>query len=444
MSKTTDLTKGNIVSVILKFYFPMLFSTMLQQLYTIADTTIVGRGLGDDKLAAVGNMSSISFLIFGFAMGLSNGFSVIIAKSFGAKEFSKLKKNIAASIELSLFFSVILTTLSLVFMRQLLLLMQTNDSILDDSLRYGYIVFGGLITTICYNLCSGILRALGDSKTPFYAIITSSVMNILLDYAFIFIFKTGVEGAAVATVLSQAVSTFICFLKLRTIDEIKLCKDNFLNCTSLFAELICNGLPMAFMNSITAIGCVVIQFFVNGMGVAYTSAYSCCNKYINLFIQPACTAGFAMSAFTSQNYGAKEFERIRSGLRVCLTISLITYLIFGSVMFFLPKQLARVMLSGDSAVKLVAEYFPISGSMMFAVDFLFVYRNGVQGMSHPVIPMVSGIAEMVLRVTVILSLIDITGFRATSYAEVAAWVGALLMNATAFYVVLRQHRTNHV
>lgn len=439
MSKTTDMTKGKITGIILSFFFPMLITNMLQQIYTVADTAIVGKGLGDDKLAAVGNMASLTFLIFGFATGLSNGFSVIIAQKFGSGDIPQLKRSVAATLKLFVIFSVILTALSVIFLKTLLNIMQTDQSIMKDGLIYGYIIFGGLVVTLGYNLCSGILRALGDSKTPLYAIISSSVINILLDLLFIFIIRTGVEGAAAATVISQLVSTGICFRKLCSIDEIRFSKTDLSNCTSLFPVLILNGIPMALMNSITAIGCVVLQYFVNGMGVAYTSAYSAVSRIINLFMQPACTAGFTMSSFTSQNFGAKEYKRIRSGLHVCLTIALISYIILGSVMIIFPRQLAMILLTGKEPISLCAHYLPVTGIMLFAVDFLFVYRSGVQAMGKPTVPMISGIAEMILRVIVVILFVNSTGFNSTAYAQTSAWSGAFIMNFAAFEFYLKKY-----
>ena len=438
MTKTTDLTKGGITSSILGFYFPMLLTNMLQQLYTVADTAIVGKGLGDEKLAAVGNMSSLTFLIFGFAIGLANGFSVVISQSFGARNGEKLRKSVAATVKLFIFFSVVLTSLSVGFLPNLLNLIQTDAAIMKDGLIYGYIIFGGLIVTLSYNLCSGILRALGDSKTPFFAIIVSSAINIVLDFLFIFGFKTGVEGAAIATVISQVASTLICFSKIRNIDELHFSKEDFVSCNGLIGELVSNGLPMALMNSITAIGCIVLQYFINGIGLAYTEAYSACSKYINLFMQPACTAGFTISAFTSQNYGAKEYDRIRAGVKVCFVIATVSYLILGSLMVFIPRQLALIMLNGDEAVSLAAQYLIPSGIMIFAVDYLFIFRSTVQGMGKPIIPMISGIAEMIIRVVVVFTLIENLGFMATAYAQIAAWVGALIMNFSAYVFYIRK------
>lgn len=439
MAKANDLTNGKVSALILKFYFPMLMTNMLQQMYNIADTAIVGKGLGDNALAAVGNISSLTFLIFGFSMGLANGFSVITAQSFGAKDYSKLRRSVASSFLLCIIIAIALTAVSTAFLKPVLYLLRTDESIMHDGLVYGYCIFGGLIATIAYNLCSCILRALGDSKTPFIAIIISTFVNIFLDTFFIFVLKTGVEGAAAATIFSQIVSAFICWLKIRKIDVLNISRDDFRGNGALYIELFKNGLPMALMNSITAVGCMVIQYFVNGLGVAYTTTYSACSKFINLFMQPACTAGFAMSAFTSQNYGAKKYSRIREGLHICLAIATVSYVILGSVMVFFPTKLAGIMVSGAEPIAISKTYLPICGICLISVDYLFIFRNGCQGFGKPLVPMISGVLEMALRIGVIAMFLPVIGFSATAYAEASAWIGAMLLNMAAFEHTLKSN-----
>ena len=437
MSKTTDLTQGKVTPLVLGFFFPMLVTNMLQQFYNVADTAIVGKGLGDDALAAVGNMGSLSFLIVGFSLGLSNGFSVLTAQCFGAKDYEKMRRTTAASINLAAVITIVLTAVSVIFMSPVLILLQTDESIMKDSLLYGYIVFGGLFSAIAYNMCSGILRALGDSKTPLIAIVISAAVNIVLNCVSIFVLGMGVEGPAIATVLSQLISAAVCYGKLRKIEELRLSRSDFAFDGSMIISLLKNGIPMALMNSITAIGCMVIQYFVNGLGVAYTSAYSTYSKLINIFMQPACTAGFAMSSFASQNYGAGKFSRIKEGLKVCLAIALVSYLILGTIMILFPAQLAGLMLNGEEQISLCAKFMPITGAMLFAVDLLFVFRSGVQGMGYPFIPMCSGVLEMALRASIVALFISKVGFNAAAYADTMAWLGAFLMNSTAFVVILR-------
>jgi len=237
MAKTYDLTKGNVTSLILRFYFPMFFTNLLQQVYTMADTAIVGAGLGDDATGAVGNMSSLTFLIIGFSLGLANGFCVTVAQKFGAKDYIALRKAIASSIKLAIILTVILTTVSLIFLKPILILLQTDEILIDRSLTYGYIIFGGLFSSVAYNLCAGILRALGDSKTPLIAIIVSSVINVGLNSVTIFLMHTDVEGPAYATVIAQIFSAFICFNKLRKIEIIRLTFEDFRTDIAMYINL---------------------------------------------------------------------------------------------------------------------------------------------------------------------------------------------------------------
>lgn len=436
MAQTYDLTKGKVAPLILKFYFPMFFTNILQQIYTLADTAIVGKGLGDNALAAVGNMSSLTFLVIGFSLGLANGFCVSIAQNYGAKEYNALRKAIASSIKLALIITVVLTAVSVALLKPVLVLLQTDKDIINQSLTYGYVIFGGLISSIAYNLCAGILRALGDSKTPLLAIIASSIINVVLNSVTIFLLGTGVEGPAFATVFAQLVSAFICYNRLRKIEIIRLAAEDFKTDFVMYLNLMKNGIAMALMNSITAVGSMVIQYFVNGFGIAYTAAYSSCSRYINLFMDPACTAGFAMSTFTSQNYGAEKYSRIREGFKVCMTIALITYVLLGSVMVFLPETIAGFILNEQESIKIAAQFLPICGATLFAVDFLFVYRSAVQGMGRPFIPMCSGVLEMIMRVSVMFIFTSSLGFKATAVAGSAAWIAALILNAAAFYVFL--------
>ncbi|MBP1533128.1 MAG: MATE family efflux transporter [Ruminococcus sp.] len=443
MKGTTDFTEGKVTGQILRFFFPLLVTNALQQLYSFADTAIVGKGLGDDPLAAVGNMGSLCFLIVGFSMGLSNGFSILIAQNFGEKDMGKLRRTLAASIQLAVVITVVLTLFSVVFLGDILRFMNTPDEIFADSLSYGRIIFGGLFATIGYNMSAGILRSLGDSKTPLKAIVVSSLMNIILNSVFIFIFKWGVDGAAYATIISQVASGAVCLNKLRKIDFLRLSRKDITFDLAMYGILLKNGIPMALMNSITAIGCIAVQYFVNGLGKVFTSAYAACSRYLNMFMQPAATAGVTMSAYTSQNYGAKRFDRINSGLRVCLGIAAAAYLILGSVMTFMPRQLASLILNGEEQIGYAVQFLPMCGVMLFAVDLLFVIRNGVQGMGFPFVPMLSGIAEMILRTGAIILLIKPMGFRATAAAEIFAWTGALLINTLAYLAIFSRERRKY-
>ena len=438
MSKTNNLTEGKVSKILLGFFFPMLFTNLLQQVYTFADAAIVGKGLGDNSLAAVGNMTSLSFFITGFSIGMTNGFGVIIAQNYGAGDYGRLRKCIAAAVKLSIIISMILTAVGLVFLRPVMIAINTSPDILEESLLYGYILFGGLVTAVAYNMCSGILRALGDSTTPFKAIIVSSIVNVGLNCVFIFGFGTGVEGAAVATIISQALSALICFMRIREIDIIQLAPEDFATDMKLNGILLKNGIPMACMNSITAVGSMIVQSYVNALGVVYTSAYSVGIRYINLLMIPSLTAGLSTSSFASQNYGAGKYHRIREGVRVSLSIALLSYILVGSALLLVPEFLARIMVSGDEAVALSVEFLRIVGVTFWIISAMFVFRNAVQGMGFPFVPMCSGILEMIMRISAISLLLPVIGFRATAIAEAAAWSGALITNLIAYIVHIRK------
>ncbi len=392
----------------------------------------MGKGLGDNALAAVGNISVLTLLIIGFSQGVTNGFSVIIAQNFGNGNILTLRRSIAESIKLSVILSIILTGFSLIFLKNILLIMQTDFSIFNDSLIYGFVILGGLIITMGYNLCSGILRSFGDSQTPFLAIMVSSVLNILLDVLFIFILKAGVGSVAVATIISQAVSTVICVIRLLRAEGMQLNREDFKGDFILTSVLLKNGIPAACMNSVTAVGCMIVQSYINTLGVVYTSAYSVCNKYINFFMLPSVTAGFAICAFTSQNFGAEKYDRIEQGIRIGVMIGIISYLICGGIMVIIPDVLAMIMLNGHRTIQLTADFLRICGSLFFTLNFLFIYRSAVQGMGKPFIPMLSGFLEMALRIFVIVFFLPGIGFPAAAYAEVTAWIGALIINMSAY------------
>lgn len=435
MNQNHDLTEGNVLKKLLGFFFPMLLTNLFQQIYSVADTAIVGKGLGDHALGAVGNLSSLSLLIIGFSTGMTGGFSVIIAQNYGAGDKNAVRKSIALSVKLSIVMTILLTIAGCTLLKPILYAMQTDETLIKEGLQYGYIIMGGLVSTVAYNMCSSILRSLGDSKTAFIAIMISSIVNVALDYLLIFIFRTGVAGAAAATIFAQGLSAFLCFLKIKHTPNLQFEKDDFVGEKKIYLLLLKNGIPMAFMNAITALGCMVVQRYVNGCGAAFTAAYSVCSKYLNLFMLPSLTAGFAISAFVSQNYGAGKTKRIRQGIHVSVGIALISYLLLGSVMFFLSEQLAGFMLNEQDTISLTAQYLRVCGVGLILLNLLFVYRNVVQGMGHPFIPMLSGIVEMVLRIPAILFLLPRIGFVATAYAEWIAWIGALLLNGMGFRIV---------
>ncbi len=429
---TNDFTKGSISKVLLRFFFPMLLTNILQQIYSFADMVIIGKGIGDNALAAVGNFSTISFFLIGFTMGITNGFSVNIAHSYGEKNYRSLRKAIATSINLTAVFAIAFTITGLLLLNPILIAAKTDASIMKDCLSYGYVILGGLFITAAFNLVSSVLRAVGDSKTPFLAISISSITNILLDLLTIYVFDLGVMGPAYATVFSQLISVFICCFKLYKIPELKLAKEDFAIDFRLNIELLKNGIPMACMNSITSVGCIFVQSCINEYGVIYTSAYSACSKYLNLFMLPGITMGFSISAFTGQNFGARAYARIHSGVKAACSIALVSTLLLGSVLYFFSYQLAKLMLTGNAAIEYTAAFLRFFAFTLILLNLLFVFRSCVQGLGKPFLPMCSGIVEMLIRIPVIYIGLQQCGFQAAAYAEGFAWIGAFMINLIAY------------
>ncbi len=435
-----DLTHGSPARRLLGFFFPLLCTNLLQQAYTVADTLIVGKGLGDYALGAVGNLSSFIFLINGFLMGMTGGFSVIIGQCFGKGDRPLLRRSIAHSAVLTIGITILLTALPILLLPEVLHLLKTPETIFRDSEIYGRIVFAGLPAAAAYSLCSGVLRSLGDSRTPMKAIIISSLINIVLDWVLIFWFRAGVEAAAYATIFAQIVSTVICLVKIGKTPEIRLQREDFSPDSRMVASLMKNGFPGACMHAITAAGNMAVQGFVNGLGALYTSAFSVSGRIISIFMLPSITAGSTVSVFTSQNSGAGEGERVYAGLRISVLIALAAWIPVAVALGVFPEVLAGFILNEKEAVQAAAEYLRICGPGMIMLNLLFVYRGCVQGMGRPMIPMLSGVLEMLLRLLTLAVFLSGSGFRTAAYAELLAWGGALVMNLIACLIHMRKLR----
>lgn len=307
------MTQGNSMKLIFQFFLPILIGNLFQQLYSFVDSMVVGKGIGDVALAAVGNTSSVHFLILGFAMGLTGGLGICISHSFGANDIEKLRKEIAMSVYICLAIGIVITVGSLFWMRRLFVFLQTPEDMMTDTLVYFGTILAGSTVTIFNNFAMTLLRSVGNSKVPLASMIVSSVVNIVLDLLFVFPFGMGVFGAALATVLAQVVSALYCLVYIRRAAELLPRKTDWRADGVLLGALVGKGLPVAVMNSVTAVGGMVLQVFVNQMGTAYVAAYAACMKVCGLFEQPGITLGLALLTFTGQNYGAGKLRPDQTG-----------------------------------------------------------------------------------------------------------------------------------
>ena len=321
---TKELTHGKPLPLILQFAFPLILGYMLQQLYSLCDTVIVGRCLGVNELAAVGSTGAVSFLVVGFATGMCTGMSIPVAQAFGAGDYQKLRKYLANSFYLSALISIVMTVGTVIFTGDLLRLMKTPEELYDFAYDYIFTVFAGISATILYNLLSSMLRSIGDSRTPLIFLAIAAALNIGLDFLFILGFHTGVAGAGYASVLSQGISGILCLIYMFKKYEIfRIRKEEWKLSLSCCGRLVSIGLPMALQFSITAIGSIILQTAVNTLGTVSVTAVTAASKLQMILTGPMECLGITMATYCGQNRGAREFERIRSGIRTSVIVSMI-------------------------------------------------------------------------------------------------------------------------
>lgn len=426
---TKDMTTGSPVKLILFFSIPLLIGNIFQQFYSMVDTIIVGKFLGVKALAAVGSTSSMSFLILGFILGLCSGFSVLISQRFGANDNEGLKEAIASSIILSIAMAIIITIISIFTAKPLLRLMNTPKDIINDSYSYIVIIYAGTFAAFFYNMISSILRSIGDSKTPLYFLIVSSILNIVLDLVFIINFKIGVAGAAYATVISQGVAGLLCLIyTAKKYPILKLEKKHFITGTKHFVTHLKIGLPMALQFSITAIGVIILQSAINSFGSNVVAAHTSASKVEQLVMQPSITFGVTMATYCAQNLGAGNIERIKEGVKKCTMINIIIGLISGFILILFGEFFIKMFISNsDNSVIDTAKLYLTTVSIFFIpLSLIFIYRNALQGMGYTFIPMMAGFYELLARTVVAFTLPTFIGYLGICIASPVAWLSAAI------------------
>ena len=444
-TKTKNMTSGSPVKLILAFALPLMIGNVFQQMYTMVDTIVVGNTLGIHALAAIGNGEWLNWLVLSMIQGFAQGFCIQLAQDFGAENMEKLRRTYATSIWLSAFCGAAILVLSLAFMVPVLRLMNTPEAILPDSAAYLGIIFAGIPVVMAYNLLASVLRAVGDSKTPLRAMVAASLTNIVLDLLFVMVFRWGIMGAAFATVIGQALSALICLRAVQHIDILRLEKSELRLHRGLAAHLMKLATPFAFQNFIISVGGLVVQYVINGFGVLYIAGFTATNKMYGLLEIAAYSYGFAMTTYTGQNLGAGQYRRIRAGVRAGAVLGACTAAVISLVMFLFGRLILSCFVSGDPAeveatVAIAYHYLTIMAAFLPVLYLLYVYRSALQGLGDTVMPMVSGIAELVMRVAAILLLPLLIGEEGLFWAEICAWLGADCVLITSYYV--RMHRLN--
>lgn len=437
---TNDMTKGNPVKLILLFSIPLLIGNVFQQFYSMVDTIIVGRFVGVDALAAVGSTGSMVFLVNGFATGLTSGFAVLVSQKFGAKDENGLRKAVASAVTLTVISVIVVTLVSLIGAKPLLKLMNTPENIMGDAYTYIKIIYGGVVATVAYNLIASILRALGDSKTPLYFLIVSSVLNVILDLVFIINFKMGVAGAAYATIISQGISAILCLIyTYKKFIILRLKKEDFKVKRSYYHKHLKIGIPMALQFSITAIGIMTVQGALNVFGSIVIASYTAASKALQLVMQPAITFGVTMATYCGQNLGAKEYGRIKEGVKECTKISVITSIIAGAVLIFLGKYFVMMFITNPDAeiLKYAQQVLDISAIFFIPLGLIFIYRNALQGIGDSFVPMMAGVYELVARAIVAFTLPKYLRFMGICLADPVAWFAAVIPLGITYFRRIR-------
>lgn len=431
-----DMTKGNPLRIFIFFSIPLLIGNVFQQLYSMVDTIIVGRFVGVDALAAVGSTGSMFFLVNGMILGLTSGFGVLVAQKFGAKDDIGVKKAVASNIILTLISTLLMTIVALLLKDPLLRIMNTPENIFDNANIYITIIFSGIITQALYNMAAGILRALGDSKTPLYFLIISSVLNVILDLVFIINFKMGVSGAAYATNIAQGFSAMLCLIySYRKFSVLRLKKDDFKVELSYYKKHLKIGIPMGLQFSVTAVGIIIVQSAINIFGSIVIASYTASSKVLQLVMQPSISFGVTISTYAGQNLGAGRFDRIKNGMKIMNKVSIVTSLIAGVVLIFLGKYFVTLFIENPTPeiFNYAQQVFNYSAVFFIPLGFIFVYRNVLQGMGESFVPMMAGVYELVARSIVAFTLPKFIGFTGICLSDPVAWIAAALPLMITYY-----------
>lgn len=438
---TNDMTVGNPRSLILKFAIPLVIGNVFQQFYNIVDSAVVGRFIGVDALAAVGATGSIFFMIMGIVMGMTSGFAVLIAQSFGAKDEKRVRHFTVMSGYLSVIITIILTIITLLCIDTLLKIMNTPDNIFNDSSTYIKILFACIGITMLFNMLSAILRALGDSKTPLILLAISSVINIVLDLFFVIVCKIGVSGVAYATVIAQMVSAILClFFIIKKYPILRITKEDLGFSGRSAFNLMKIGIPMSLQFSITAIGIMIIQVALNTLGSVYIAAFTAATKAQQIVVQPLASLGATMATYVGQNTGAGDIDRIKQGMKESIKITLIYCVIAAVFMIFFGHLLVEIFVSGSESevIHIAQQYFNITVGFFPALGLIFIYRNTLQGLGDGFFPMMGGVFELIARAIAAFTLARILGFTGVCLADPAAWISALIPLIPVYYFRIKK------
>ena len=441
-----DMTNGSPSKHILGFAVPMLFGMLFQQFYNLVDTIIVGKTLGVEALAGVGATGSINFMIIGFCMGVCNGFVIPVAQCFGAKKPADLRKYVFNGYICSIVFAIVLTLASVIFCRKILIVMNTPADIIDHAYNYIVVIFIGIPTVFLYNMVSGVIRSLGDSKTPVVFLVLSSIINVVLDFFLILVCKMGVAGAGWATVTSQLISGLTCLIYMyKKYDILKGDKSERVLDRRFITNLCMNGVPMGLQYSITAIGSTILQAAVNTLGSTYVAAMTAGSKMFNFTCCPFDALGSTMATYAGQNVGAAKIKRLGQGVRSAMIIGSIYSVLSLIALYFTTDYIALLFVNASETtiIALTRQFILASACFYIPLTGVNVVRFCIQGMGFSVFAISAGILEMIGRAFAAIILIPSIGFMGACLASPIAWIAADAFLFPAFIHCARKLNARH-
>jgi len=438
-----DMTSGSPAKLLLKFMLPLIFGNLFQQVYNMVDTIIVGRFLGVDALAGVGSTGSVGFLVLGFTMGICAGFAIPVSQKFGEKDYDGLRRFVGTAIWLAVIIAAVMTVTTTVLCRQILVWMHNPEDTFEYAYHYIFWIFLGIPASMLYNLLAGVMRALGDSKTPLLFLIFSSCLNVGLDILFIVAFQMGVTGASVATVLAQLISGLLCLTVIvRKFQVLRLHKDDLIFRREEARRLLYIGVPMGLQFSITAIGGTVLQSAVNGLGTNCMAAMTAGNKISLLCDCPLSAIGTAMATFSGQNMGAGKMDRVRRGFRDSTLMGAIFCVVIFAVIYLSGNSLCALFMTepNPEVLAMCRKFLLINASMYVFLLLVFQARMTIQGLGYSVIVVIAGVLEMFARGGIGIGLVPYFGFDAVCFANPLAWIVADLFLVPLYFVCIRRRK----
>ncbi len=420
-----DLTKGKPSVLILTFALPIFLANLLQLTYSIVDTRIVGTFLGENMLAAVGATTTLSNLIIGFLLGLSNGFAIVTAQKFGAKDIRAVKKSFATAIILGVSTALVLTVAGLVFVHPILKFLNIPDELFKESASYISVIIAGLLATFLYDICAAVLRAIGDTITPLIILAISVALNVAGDIFFVVIVKAGVRGAAVATVLAQLIAFIVCaFYMVKKYDILRLSRTDFKGMESVMVKnMLGGGLSMGFMSSLVNIGSLTLQTAINKLGQDIIVAHTAARKISEIFMVMFTVFGQTMATYCGQNIGAGKVDRVKKGIRLsilytciwCTLVIIASYTIGGWLVYLVTGS------SNDAVIVNATNYLKFDTIFYYVTAVICIVRNAMQGLGEHITPLISSSLEMIGKIIIAATLVPVMGYTGVIIAEPLVW-----------------------